>query len=125
MLLNKYTNIQQHNISWCQRVLDLLDFTWAFMDLRGIYIFLEQFSIISSNERGNRWTIGETGQLAEFMEYSRFFQEIYPSQGTQAMLTQRQRKFELFFNPSQAKLEEWLEEQHRQGTAVHPYPVIT
>ena len=48
----------------------------------------------------------------------------YPSQGTQAMLTQtkRQRKFELF-NPSQ--LEEQLEEQHRQGAGVQPYPVIT
>ena len=59
------------------------------------------------------------------MEYSRYFQDIYPSQGAQAMLTQRQRKFELFFNPSQAKLEEQLEEQHRQGAAVQPYPVIT
>ena len=27
--------------------------------------------------------------------------------------------------PSQAKLEEQLEEQHRQGAAVQPYPVIT
>ena len=26
---------------------------------------------------------------------------------------------------TQAKLEEWLEEQHRQGAAVQPYPVIT
>ena len=61
-------------------------------------------------------------KLVEFIEYYRYFQ------GTQAMLTQRQRKFELF-NPSHAKgaakLEEQLEEQHRQGAAVQPFPVIT
>ena len=44
---------------------------------------------------------GQLVKLVDFMEYSRYFQKIYPSQGTQAMLTQRQRKFELF-NPSQA-----------------------
>ena len=47
---------------------------------------------------------------------------------TQVKLTQtkRQRKFELF-NPSQAlvQLEEQLEEQHRLGAVVQPYPVIT
>ena len=57
------------------------------------------------------------------MEYSRYFQDLpkprYPSH-----TNLRQRKFELL-NPSQAKLEEWLEEQHRQGAAVQPYPVIT
>ena len=47
---------------------------------------------------------------------------------TQATLTQtkRQRKFELFKpNPSLVQLEEQLEEQHRLGAAVQPYPVIT
>ena len=43
------------------------------------WTFLQYFF----NERGNIWTIGETGQLAEFMEYSRYFQDL-PSQGTQA-----------------------------------------
>ena len=38
-------------------------------------------------------------KIVDFMEYSRYFQT-FPE--TQAMLTQRQRKFELF-NPSQAK----------------------
>ena len=54
-----------------------------------------EISIISSNKGGNRWTIDE---VRGFMEYSRYFQN--PSQATQATLTQRQRKFELF-NPSQ------------------------
>ena len=37
--------------------------------------------------------LGETGQLAEFfMEYSRYFHSRYPSQGTQAMLTQETKK---------------------------------
>ena len=60
-----------------------------------------EISIISSNEGGNRWTIDEIrGFYGVFPDISR-----NPSQATQANLTQRQRKFELF-NPSQAKLEE-------------------
>ena len=47
---------------------------------------------------GNRWTIDETsGFLWNMQDISRG--------STQAKLTQRQRKFELF-NPSQAKFEE-------------------
>ena len=58
------------------------------------------FPIISSNKGGNRWTIHETvGFLWNMQDISRG--------STQAKLTQRQRKFELF-NPSQAKLEEQL-----------------
>ena len=86
------------------------------------FLALDTSPSFLSNERGNRWTIGQLVKLVDFMEYSRYFQ-IYPSQGTQAMLTQRQRKFELF-NPSQAMLEEQLDE-HRQGATVQPYPVIT
>ena len=48
---------------------------------------------------------------------------IYLSQGTQAMLTQETK--ESLNSSTQAKPEEQLEEQHRQGTAVQPYPVIT
>ena len=59
-------------------------------------------------------------RLVDFREYSRYFQEIYPSQGTQAMLTQRQRKFELF-NPKPSQRSR-LEEQQRQGAAVQPLP---
>ena len=47
---------------------------------------------------------------------------------TQATLTQtkRQRKFKtLQPKPSIVQLEEQLEEQHRLGAAVQPYPVIT
>ena len=106
------TNIE----SWCQKVLDLLDLMFAdFVDLHGhIWEIISlicafqmghftnfatnfwEISIISSNKGGNRWTIDE---ISGFVEYFRYFQN--PSQATQAMLTQRQRKFELF-NPSQA-----------------------
>ena len=55
-----------------------------------------EISIISSNEGGNMWTIDKVRGF-----YGIF--QIFPE--TQAKLTQRQRKFELF-NPSQAKLEE-------------------
>ena len=47
---------------------------------------------------------------------------------TQATLTQtkRQRKFEtLQPKPSLVQLAEQLEEQHRLGAVVQPYPVIT
>ena len=64
-----------------------------------------------------------------FMEYSRYFQSRYPSQGTQAMLTQETKKvLTLQPKPSHARgaeHEEQLEEQHRQGAGVQPYPVIT
>ena len=76
---------------------------WAFMDLCGLFLCLlhplhHPWMILHYffNERGNRWTIGETWQLAEFMEYSRYFQDLpkprYTSQGTQAMLTQETKK---------------------------------
>ena len=35
-----------------------------------------EISIISSNKGGNRWIIDK---LVDFMEYSRYFQRIYPS----------------------------------------------
>ena len=55
------------------------------------------FPLFSSNEGGNRWISDETsGFLWNMQDISR--------ESTQAKLTQRQRKFELF-NPSQAKLE--------------------
>ena len=52
------------------------------------------------------------------MEYSRYFQDL-PSQGTQATLTQETKSLN---SSTQAKPEEQLEEQHRQGAAVQPYP---
>ena len=66
----------------------------------------------------------------KLVEYSRYFQDLlYPSQGTQAMLTQETKKvWTLQPKPSHARgaeHEEQLEEQHRQGAAVQPYPVIT
>ena len=44
------------------------------------------------NSDNHHFPSHKEGKLVDFMEYSRYFQEIYPSQGTQAMLTQRQRK---------------------------------
>ena len=68
---------------------------------------------------------GQLMKLVDFIEYSRYFQEIYPSQGTQAMLTQRQRKFELFFNPSQARGVAWGATQARCSSAALPSDYIT
>ena len=72
------------------------------------------------------------------MEYSRYFHQAkapkprYPSQGTQAKVPKprypshaNSRGKESLNSSTQAKLEKWLEEQHRQGAAVQPYPVIT
>ena len=106
-----------HNIeSWCQKVLDLLDLTFADLELHGSF----GFSIISL-VCAFRMGISPTLQLT-FRKFPLFLQmgeEIggqlmklvdlwnipdisrNPSQATQAKLTQRQRKFELF-NPSQA-----------------------
>ena len=47
----------------------------------------------------------------------------YPSQGTPSHANSRDKKS--LNSSTQAKLEEWLEEQHRQGAVVQPYPVIT
>ena len=83
--------IKQSNInSWCQRVLDLLDLTgavygitWNFpSSLNDSPLFLQMREEIG----------GQLVKLVDFMEYSRYFQEIYPSQGTQAMLTQETKK---------------------------------
>ena len=64
------------------------------------------------------------------MEYSRYFQDLpkprYPShtnsrdKGSLNSSTQAKPS-----HARGAKLKEWLEEQHRQGAAVQPYPVIT
>ena len=59
------------------------------------------------------------GKLVGFMEYSRYFQDLlYPSHANS-------RDKESLNSSTKAKLEEWLEEQHRQGAALQPYPVIT
>ena len=90
------------------------------------WTFLQYFF----NERGNMWTIGETGQLAEFMENSRYFQDL-PSQGTQAMLTQDTKKvWTLQPKPSQAKPSPawgaaWGAVQARCSSAALPSDYIT
>ena len=107
--------------------MDLLDLTfpeqfvilWNYMEL---FFSLDISPLFLQMREEISEQLKQLVELVDFMEYSRYFQDLpYPSQGTQATLTQRQRKFELFFNPSQAK----SEEQHRQGAAVQPYTVIT
>ena len=57
-------------------------------------VHFSHFPLFSSNEGGNRWIIDETsGFLWNMQDICRG--------STQAKLTQRQRKFELF-NPGQA-----------------------
>ena len=63
---------------------------------------------------------GEFGQFAEF-SWKYLFKVPKLRYPSDANSRQRQRKFELF-NPSQAKPEEWLEKQHRQGAEVQSYP---
>ena len=124
--------------SWCQIVLDLLDLTFAEKELfetrtpvdfititkRSPYtsmviliIFIPwTFLHYFFNKRGNRWTIGETGQLAEFMEYSRYFQDLpkprYPSHAN----SRDKEVWTLQPKPSHARGAE---------DEVQPYPAIT
>ena len=58
-------------------------------------VHFSNFPLFLSNKGGNKWIIDKT---SAFMEYSRYFQRIYPSQANS--LTQR-----LNFSP-QAKLEQ-------------------
>ena len=90
---------------------ELLGITWN-ISLDASPLFLQTREEISEQ-------FEQLVKLVDFVEYSRYFQEIYPSHANSET-----KKVELF-NPSQAKLEEQLEEQHRQGAAVQPYPVIT
>ena len=64
-----------------------------------------------------------------FKIFPGFAQSRYPSQGTQAMLTQEAKKVWNLQPKSShtrgAECKEQLEEQHRQGAGVQPYPVIT
>ena len=139
MKLSKYQ--QQYTISnpWCQKVLDLLDLTFAelfvilWMELQGTLRNSDSQWIIKITKDSPHTLmvilIKVTFSSKQRRKISGIFKIFPPSQGTQAKVPKpcylkRQRKFELF-NPSQAKLEKWLEEQHRQGAAVQPYPVIT
>ena len=84
-----------HIKPWCQKVLELLDLSFAelfgltwniweiliislvcalWMDFFSAFLKLSTFLL---NEGGNKWIIGET---VDFMEYARYFQRIYPSQ---------------------------------------------
>ena len=104
---NESSNNESNIESWCQKVLDLLDFSFAepltwMMVLCYLLQYISQtfqyFLQMREEIGGHRWTIHETvGFLWNMPDISRG--------STQAKLTQRQRKFELF-NPSQAKLEE-------------------
>ena len=46
-----------------------------------------------SNSDNRAFSSNKEGKLVDFMEYFRYFQDLlYPSQGTQAMLTQETKK---------------------------------
>ena len=89
---------------------------WTFL-----HYFLKQGRKYMNN-RWN-WTIGRVYGIFKI------FPSRYPSQGTQATQTQETKKvWTLQPKPSHARgaeHEEQLEEQHRQGAGVQPYPVIT
>ena len=57
----------------------------------------------SNSDKRHQFSFKQKRKISGFLWNIPDISRIYPSQGTQAMLTQRQRKFELFFNPSQAK----------------------
>ena len=83
-------------------------------------MFLEFFSTISSM----RGEIHEQEvNLDNLLSFHGNTCSKYPSQGTQVMLTQD--KEESLNSSTQARPEEQLEEQHRQGAGVQPCPVIT
>ena len=76
----------------------------------------------NSDKKDGNFLSNTGGKLVDFMEYSRCFQDLpkprYPSHANS-------RDKKSLNSSTQAKLEEQLEEQHRQGAAVQPYPVIT
>ena len=121
MLFTTHTKISNHGVrkSWIYWTLCLL----SYLELHGTFPWMFLHYFLQMREEISE-KFEQLVKSVDFMEYSGYFQEIYPSQGTQAMLTWRQGKFELF-NPSHAKGAVKLEEQHRQGAAVQPYPVIT
>ena len=91
-------------------------------------MFLELFSTISSM-RGEIYE--QEVNLDNLLRFHGNTCSRYPSQGTQEMLTQdkeTKKVWTLQPKPSHtrgAEHEEQLEEQHRQGAGVQPYPVIT
>ena len=56
------------------------------------HIFVDSADFVDLGCEQNKWTIGETGQLAEFYGIFKIFPGSNPSQGTQAMLTQETKK---------------------------------
>ena len=72
------------------------------------------------NEGGNTWTRGEFGQFAEF-SWKYLFKVPKPRYPCDA----NSREKESLNSSTQAKPEEQLEEQHRQGAGVQSYLVIT
>ena len=89
------------------------------MDISSTLQLTRKISIISSNKGGNRWTIDEiSGFYGIFQIFPDLPKPKYPNHANS-------RDKESLNSSTQAKLEEQLEEQHGQGAAVQPYPVIT
>ena len=86
----------EHTESWCHKVLDLLDLllaellglTWMTVIYLPISVHFSNFPLFLSHKGENKWIIDETsGFLWNMQDISRG--------STQAMLSQKQRKFEL------------------------------
>ena len=80
----------------------------------------QEISIISSYKGWNRWAIDE---ISGFHGIFQIFPGDLPKPRYPSHTNSRDK--ESLNSSTQAKLEEQLEEQHRQGVAVQPYPVIT
>ena len=113
-----------HNISihGVRKFLDLLDLTFAdYLELYGTFslndspLFLQMRGEIGGQLMNNwwNWTIGWVYEI--FKIFQGFTQSRYPSHANS-------RDKESLNSSTQAKPEEQLEEQHRQGAAVQPYP---
>ena len=90
------------------------------MDISSTLQLTRKISIISSNKGGNRWTIDE---ISGFYGIFQIFPGDLPKPRYPNHANSRDK--ESLNSSTQAKLEEQLEEQHGQGAAVQPYPVIT
>ena len=78
MHFNVIHNTHKNIGSWCQKVLDLLDLTFA--ELLGITwnISLDTSPFLQMREEISE-QFEQLVKLVDFMEYPRYFQEIYPS----------------------------------------------
>ena len=75
--------------------------------------------LAGNSDKRHQFSFKQRRKISGFLWNILDISRIYPSHANS------ERKKVLTLLQPQAKLEEWLEEQHRQGAAVQPYPVIT